>query len=42
MLILLIAIIGFSLLISGGEDSAFQEYCRLECWEEKRPCCRTA
>lgn len=39
MAFIIIALIGLIVLIPSNNDSAYREYCRMECWSERKPCC---
>jgi hypothetical protein len=39
VIIILLAIA--SVLVEGTKDKVYDEYCKLECWSRRKPCCRT-
>ena len=42
MTVVIIALICLIVLIPSDNDSAYREYCRMECWSERKPCCLSA
>lgn len=39
MIFIVLLLTGLIVLIPGNENSAYQECCRMECWDERKPCC---
>lgn len=43
LVVALILILVIGLAYVGGKDySAYDEYCKLECWSRRKPCCKTS
>lgn len=41
MIIVITAFIIGTLFVGNDKPSAYEEYCNLECWSRRKPCCKT-
>lgn len=42
MFFILLLLLALYVALSGKDTSAYDEFCRIECWSERRPCCLTS
>lgn len=42
MIFVLLLLLALYVALSGKNTSAYDEFCMIECWSKKRPCCLTS
>ncbi len=42
MLVFLLPILALVVLFPGRNTAAYDEFCRMECWSRRKPCCRAS